>query len=468
MRQTGRIRVALGMLALAVAVLVSAWQPELPPARAQTVVTATPTWTPLVIIVNPGPTSTPIFFPTPTPFGFVPPPLITASPTIDPFAPIIPTATATPDTRVIAEIIAPAFNSVVVGFVPIVGTALIDNFINYDVHIAPTGSENWQWLTTSGAVVRNGVLFNWNTFLVPDGFYDIRVRAIRVDGNYSETFVRQVEVRNGNPPTPTPVINALGTRLPSAPVSPLFPVGPTATPSFRTFVPGGQGMFVPRSGDVLKGLVTVVGTVNGKTFRNPFVRYELAVTPAGENNYGWIYAGEEQIWQNRIYVWDTTRLADGFYDLRLRIVYQDGNYDEYYATSLRIANAPPLPGVPGATGSGLPSLKTPGLYFPRTDQEVTGEVGFIGTTSVPDFLRWELYWSPAGAEAWRFLFSDSSELTNSLLARFNFNELPGGTYDFRLRIVQRNYDFSDYYVRGLHSLPPTPTVIPGASPLQTP
>ena len=43
---------------------------------------------------------------------------------------------------------------------------------------------------TSEKVVRNGILHALNTYVLDDGFYDVRVRAIRRDGNYSEAFVR--------------------------------------------------------------------------------------------------------------------------------------------------------------------------------------------------------------------------------------------------------------------------------------
>jgi hypothetical protein len=112
----------------------------------------------------------------------------------------------------------------------------------------------------------------------------------------------------------------------------------TPTPRFRSFIPNSQGIFEPQNGDVIRGQTPIIGTVNSKTALNPFERYELHITPSGLNQWGWLYSSNEQFWQSEIYTLDTTQLADGFYDLRLRIVYRDSNYDEYHVTRLRVAN----------------------------------------------------------------------------------------------------------------------------------
>ena len=79
------------------------------------------------------------------------------------------TTTPTPDRRVLNEIASPRSNDAVAGLVAIIGTALVQDFIRYEVHIAPSGMENWQWLETHYDVVRDGVLAAWNTFLFPTG-----------------------------------------------------------------------------------------------------------------------------------------------------------------------------------------------------------------------------------------------------------------------------------------------------------
>ena len=371
------------------------------------------------------------------------------------------TVTVTPDRRVVNEIASPLSNDAVAGIAAIIGTALVHDFIRYEVHMSPSGMENWQWLATRYDVVRNGVLTPWNTYLVPDGLYDIRVRAIDRTGNYTEAFSRRVEVRNANPPTPTPRYDMVGAQQPPSPIlfeSPLFPT-PTPTPRFLSYLANGQGIFEPKNGAVLRGDVPMIGTANGKTVSNPFVRYEIYLAPGGTEDWNWLYTGEDQLWQTQLYDLDTTRFADGNYDLRLRIVYRDSNYDEYYVHRLQIANARSATQL--AQAQQVSSAGTaPGLYTPRNGTNVVGVVDFSGTTDVPGLLRWELYYSPAGQGQWEYLVSDTRAVVDGILARLDLSLLPAGAYDFRLRIVRQNQTYSDYYVRDIQSSPPTPTPYP--------
>jgi hypothetical protein len=53
--------------------------------------------------------------------------------------------------------------------------------------------------------VVQGRLALWDTTVIPDGLYSLRLRVVRVDGNYNEYFVRGVQVVNARPTeTPTP------------------------------------------------------------------------------------------------------------------------------------------------------------------------------------------------------------------------------------------------------------------------
>jgi hypothetical protein len=435
-----RTRVLLVLLAV-LTVLISARQQEIASVWAQ-------------FSPSPQPFPTPSF-PTPiipTPFGTPPGPLFTP--------------TATPDFRIVNEITHPGPGDAVAGFAPIVGTAVITDFVQYQVHLSPSGAENWGWLATSSRVVRNGILHVLNTYELQDGFYDLRVRAIRRDGNYSEAFLRKLEVRNANPPTETPAVNALGTPQPPSPLLPITPQPPTATPTpvFRSFVENGQGIYAPRNGDILRGQVQIIGTANGKTVLNPFDRYELYLMPSGASEWGWLYAGEEQLWQSPLYTWDTTTVPDGFYDLMLRIVYRDANYDEYYVSRLRVANRTPNSAL--KQQEQVSTAKTaPGIYFPLDGAQFSGVMRIEGTTAVRDLLRWEIYWSPSGAEDWQFLVSDSRPLVNSNLANLDLSLLPPGAYDFRLRIVRRDYTHTDYHVRNVQATPPTPTPLPTVPPI---
>lgn len=361
-----------------------------------------------------------------------------------------PLATPSPtrSRRVANEITHPVSGDTVAGTVVIRGTALIRSYRRYDLHISPTGSENWQWLTTSYEVVRDGILYVLDSTSLADGYYDLRLRAIDDKGTYIETFSRAVEVRNASPPTPTPYIDEAGNRVVVSPVA-TATFTPSATPASESRVEGGQGFYGPASGDVVRDFVPIFGTVNG-WWQNPFVRYEIYLSRTGADDWTWIYSNDEQIWQDQIYMLDTRRLPDGYYDMRLRIVYADGNYDEYFLRALEVANE-------GTSRTAAPQV---GFTSPRPGSQVGGVVSFQGTAVHPDFLRWELYWSPAGADSWAFLVSSEKPVVGGTLAQLDLSYLDPGAYDFLLRIVRDDYNYDAIYLRDLRVSPPTPTPLP--------
>lgn len=101
----------------------------------------------------------------------------------------------------------PTNNSVVRGVVPIIGTATHPTFSFYVLEFSPDPGDQWQFIGDSQTPVTNGQLAAWDTTIVPDGAYVIRLRVVRVDGNYTEGFSRQVTVSNSQPlPTDTPEV----------------------------------------------------------------------------------------------------------------------------------------------------------------------------------------------------------------------------------------------------------------------
>jgi len=369
----------------------------------------------------------------------------------------IPTATPTLDLRVVNEIVAPHSGDAIAGFVYIQGTALIEGFRRYDIHISEAGSEDWHWLTSSSAIVRNGNLYLLDTTQYPDGFYDLRVRAVDDLGNYTEDFVRDVEIRNANPPTATPQFNELGTPIPPVVTPP--PPTPTATPEYISFIPNGQGIFSPSDGEVVRGKVAVIGTVNG-TLKNPFDHYELYISGAGFEAWEQLTISSAQIWQNPIYTLDTTRYADGEYDLLLRIVYEDANYSEFEVRRILIANQTYV-FVPTPTSTPIRA----GIIRPLPNANVSGIVEFVGGADTTNFAHWELAWRPSGTLEWLPLVTSEERVPlGEVLATVDLNQLPVGAYDFRLRIVEQDGRRLDYLVPQLRVLRPPPQVTPTATP----
>lgn len=132
----------------------------------------------------------------------------------------------------IAVISSPTSNAVVQGTVPITGSADHSAFQFYVIDLAPEPSAGDQWVTigtTHDVPVINGQLETWDTTLFPDGSYTLRLRVVRLDGNYSEFFAQQVVISNSQPiPTDTP---DAAEATPGAPT-----VTPTSLPPTPTIV----------------------------------------------------------------------------------------------------------------------------------------------------------------------------------------------------------------------------------------
>jgi hypothetical protein len=106
-----------------------------------------------------------------------------------------------------------------------------------------------------------------------------------------------------------------------------------------------NGISEPGSGEVVSGIVLVKGYAS----HPDFLRYELAFFQESRPQDEWVVfaQGEQPVLGGTLAVWDTTVggefnpvFPDGQYRLRLRVVKKDYNYDEFFVTSLTIANGP--------------------------------------------------------------------------------------------------------------------------------
>ena len=143
-----------------------------------------------------------------------------------------------------AVITSPQDRDVVRGLLVIKGTATHPDFWKYELYSAPEPNPNdqWQLLGLHEMQVTDGRLETWDTSLVSDGTYSLRLRVVRTDGNYDEYYVRQISVINAQPtetPTTTPTPEATRTPLPPTPTV-IIEQPPTATPR-PTLTPGPVG-----------------------------------------------------------------------------------------------------------------------------------------------------------------------------------------------------------------------------------
>ena len=163
-------------------------------------------------------------------------------------APVFGAPLPAPSFQEVKPIIAqPSEGAGVRDVVQIIGTATHPQFQRYELYYAPypvPSDKSWIFI---GDAHNNqqplGLLGSWDSRSVPDGAYTLRVRVVRLDGNYIDSDPRQVIVANTRPlDTPTPEI----------PETPLPELPPTEAPSDATAVieqptsiAPGQGVAVP-------------------------------------------------------------------------------------------------------------------------------------------------------------------------------------------------------------------------------
>jgi hypothetical protein len=175
---------------------------------------------------------------------------------INPFVRAIAAVSLAPPSQTLGQITSPRDRVSVRGMVPIEGSATHPQFQKYEIHYGPEPNPGDQWTPIGGSPftvpVVQGRLGLWDTTLIPDGLYSLRLRVVRLDGNYEEYFVRGIQVSNTRPtdtpppedtptpaaptdtpaPTPTVVIGVptVASPTPKPTVTPLPTSPPTDTP----------------------------------------------------------------------------------------------------------------------------------------------------------------------------------------------------------------------------------------------
>jgi hypothetical protein len=93
----------------------------------------------------------------------------------------------------------------------------------------------------------------------------------------------------------------------------------------------------PEMNAELRGVVAIIGSASVPNFQ--FYKIEFGVGP---NPAQWASVGalhDKPVLNSQLEVWDTTRLPDGVYTLRLQAVKKDGNYEEFYVRQVTLANS---------------------------------------------------------------------------------------------------------------------------------
>ncbi|HDN80085.1 MAG TPA: hypothetical protein ENG33_06455, partial [Chloroflexi bacterium] len=102
----------------------------------------------------------------------------------------------------------------------------------------------------------------------------------------------------------------------------------------------GASISSPRDNAIVRGQVVIQGTAN----ISDFWKYELHYSPEPVSGDQWFpITGvvETPVVDGVLGVWDTTKVPDGSYSIRLRVARRDGNYVEVFVRGITVANTKP-------------------------------------------------------------------------------------------------------------------------------
>jgi len=112
------------------------------------------------------------------------------------------------------RITSPQMNAEVRGRVLINGRTALPEFDYYKVEFG-IGSNPTDWAIVGEihkTPITEGLLETWDTTVLPDGMYSLRLRVVKPDGNYDEHLVPQIKI-----------VNSVPTETPTATISPTLP-----------------------------------------------------------------------------------------------------------------------------------------------------------------------------------------------------------------------------------------------------
>jgi hypothetical protein len=131
------------------------------------------------------------------------------------------------------RIAAPASGETLSGLVNITGTSAADGFLASELSFAyaSDSTSSWFLIYQTDRPVSDGLLAAWDTTLVTDGDYHLRLRVTLQDGSILESLVTGLRIRNQLPTeTPAPTSTPEPTATPEF-IPPSTPLPPTPQPA---------------------------------------------------------------------------------------------------------------------------------------------------------------------------------------------------------------------------------------------
>jgi len=112
------------------------------------------------------------------------------------------------------------------------------------------------------------------------------------------------------------------------------------------------------------------------------------------------------------------------------------------------------------------------ITSPEPFTALRGRVPISGTATHPDFWKYEVHFAPepSAGDQWSLIGSvHEAPVVDGVLEVWDTTTVPDGTYSLRLRVVRRDGNYEEYFVRQLlvANAQPTETPTPEISPTPT-
>ncbi len=106
------------------------------------------------------------------------------------------------------------------------------------------------------------------------------------------------------------------------------------------------------------------------------------------------------------------------------------------------------------------------ITSPSDRDVVRGLLVIKGTATHPDFWKYEVHYAPEPnpTDQWILLGLHEAQVVDGRLETWDTTQVPDGTYSLRLRVVRRDGNYTQYYVRQISVVNAQPTETPTPTP----
>ncbi len=187
-----------------------------------------------------------------------------------------------------------------------------------------------------------------------------------------------------------------------------------------------NGITSPAPGERLTGVISIEGVAQHPEYRK--LQLDLLID-GDENQVAHLGIRGSPAWGTLLPM-DTQVYPTGAHSLRLRVVRQDGNYQEYF--------------VPVVIDNPSTQIGS-GITWPSEGATISRNVQVFGIADHPEFRKWQLdllLFKDAGQAT--FLDVDDKPAFGRMTV-FRSHDYPNGTHQLRLRVVHSNMQYDEYF-----------------------